>query len=189
MADLLACGLQPQCAAGPVEHGDQRGTVIGTGDQVAFEVTDLGAFSGDLRSVGDRSVVPKRVRVVLVAVVVAVFPATAAQMQTPSDVAVKTAPLIDRLIDALVRDEGHPAMGASGQLDRDRHWRVEQRETTACQVVCVSGSGSGCSDVGVDAVGVDEDELLEGLFPVRGDLAFDEAAGCSALGGWVARVL
>ncbi len=44
-------------------------------------------------------------------------------------------------------------------------------------------AGSGCSDVGVDAVGVDEGELLEGLFPVRGDLAFDEAAGCSAFGG------
>ena len=43
-------------------------------------------------------------------------------------------------------------------------------------------SGSWCSDVGVDAVGVDDRELLEGLLPVRGDLAFDEAAGCSALG-------
>ncbi len=105
---------------------------------------------------------------VLLTVVVAVLPATAAQMQTPSDVAVKTAPLIDRLIDALVRDKSHQ---------------------TACQVVCVSGSGSWCSDVGVDAVGVDEGELLEGLFPVRGDLAFDEAAGCLALGGWVALVL
>ena len=39
------------------------------------------------------------------------------------------------------------------------------------------------SDVGVDAVGVDEGELLEGLFPVRGDLAFDETAGGSALSG------
>ena len=39
------------------------------------------------------------------------------------------------------------------------------------------------SEVGVDAVGVDEGELLEGLFPVRGDLAFDEAAGCFALVG------
>ena len=28
----------------------------------------------------------------------------------------------------------------------------------------------------VDAVGVDEGELLEGLFPVGGDLAFDESA-------------
>ena len=53
----------------------------------------------------------------------------------------------------------------------------------ACQVVCVSGLGHGCSDVRVDAVGVDEGELLEGLFPVRGDLAFDESAGCLSLGG------
>jgi hypothetical protein len=36
--------------------------------------------------------------------------------------------------------------------------------------------------VGVDAVGVDEGELLEGLLPVRGGLPFDEAAGGFALG-------
>ena len=36
---------------------------------------------------------------------------------------------------------------------------------------------------GGDAVGVDEGELLEGLFPVRGDLSFDESAGCFALVG------
>ena len=36
----------------------------------------------------------------------------------------------------------------------------------------------------VDAVGVDEGELFEGLFPVGGDLAFDESAfGSSLLGG------
>ena len=51
----------------------------------------------------------------------------------------------------------------------------------ACQVVCVSGRGHGCLDVLVDAVGVDEGELFEGLFPVGGDLAFDESAGCFAL--------
>src|SRR3990172_2995508 len=44
-------------------------------------------------------------------------------------------------------------------------------------------AGSWCSYVGVDAVGVDEGELFEGLFPVRCDLAFDEAAGGFALVG------
>ena len=39
-------------------------------------------------------------------------------------------------------------------------------------------------DVWVDAVGVDEGELLECLFPVRGDLAFNEPAGCFAFLAW-----
>ena len=43
--------------------------------------------------------------------------------------------------------------------------------------------GSWWSEVGVDAVGVDECELFEGLLPVRGDLALDEAAGGLALCG------
>jgi hypothetical protein len=51
----------------------------------------------------------------------------------------------------------------------------------ACQVVCVSGRGLCILDVWVDAVGVDEDELSEGLFPVGGDLVFDESSGCFAL--------
>jgi hypothetical protein len=33
-----------------------------------------------------------------------------------------------------------------------------------------------CLEVGVDAFGVDQSELGEGLFPIGGDLAFDEAA-------------
>ena len=41
--------------------------------------------------------------------------------------------------------------------------------------------GSWWSEVGVDAVGVDECELFEGLLPVRGDLALYEAAGGLAL--------
>jgi hypothetical protein len=36
--------------------------------------------------------------------------------------------------------------------------------------------------VGVDSVGVDEGELGEGLFPVGGDLAFDEASFGFAFG-------
>lgn len=39
------------------------------------------------------------------------------------------------------------------------------------------------SDVGRDAVGVGEGELLEGLFPVRRELSFDESAGRFALVG------
>jgi hypothetical protein len=42
----------------------------------------------------------------------------------------------------------------------------------ACQDFCVCG----WSEVGVDAVGVGGRELGEGLFPVGGDLSFDEAA-------------
>ena len=37
--------------------------------------------------------------------------------------------------------------------------------------------------MGVDAVGVDDRELGEGLLPVRDDLAFDEPSGGFALGG------
>ncbi|EHI13590.1 TIM-barrel fold metal-dependent hydrolase [Mycolicibacterium thermoresistibile ATCC 19527] len=44
--------------------------------------------------------------------------------------------------------------------------------TGACQDFCVCG----WSEVGVDAVGVGGRELGEGLFPVGGDLSFDEAA-------------
>jgi len=36
--------------------------------------------------------------------------------------------------------------------------------------------------VGVEAVGVGDDELLEGLFPVGGGLAFDESSSGSAWG-------
>ena len=46
----------------------------------------------------------------------------------------------------------------------------------ACQVVCVSGRVR-LSVGGRDSVGVDEGQLLEGLFPVRRDLPFDEPAG------------
>jgi hypothetical protein len=41
----------------------------------------------------------------------------------------------------------------------------------------------GWSEVRVDAVGVDESELLEGLLPVGGDLPFDETSGGFALVG------
>ena len=47
-----------------------------------------------------------------------------------------------------------------------------RRVGRACQDFCVCG----WSEVGVDAVGVGGGELGEGLFPVGGDLAFDEAA-------------
>ncbi|MEP6761109.1 MAG: hypothetical protein ABJA93_07055, partial [Sporichthyaceae bacterium] len=40
--------------------------------------------------------------------------------------------------------------------------------------------------VGLDAVGVGECELGECLFPVGGDLAFDQPAGGFALGGGAA---
>ena len=66
----------------------------------------------------------------------------------------------------------------------DAEWKAEWAdcvaEQRACQVVCVSGRG-GLLEVGVDAVGVGEGELLESLFPVRGELAFDEPAGCLSL--------
>ena len=45
----------------------------------------------------------------------------------------------------------------------------------ACQVFCVSGHVLGL-EVGLDTVGVGECELREGLLPVRGDLALDEAS-------------
>ena len=44
-------------------------------------------------------------------------------------------------------------------------------------------------EVGVDAVGVDEGELFEGLFPVGHDLALDEASGGFAFVGWSAAFL
>ena len=40
-------------------------------------------------------------------------------------------------------------------------------------MVCVSGAVHGWSEVSVDAVGVDERELFQDAFPVRGDLALD----------------
>jgi hypothetical protein len=59
--------------------------------------------------------------------------------------------------------------------------RDERESLSSC--LCKWGRAS-CSDVRVDAVGVGEGELFEGLFPVRGDLAFDEPArGFASLGG------
>src|SRR5690606_7913723 len=49
---------------------------------------------------------------------------------------------------------------------------VSYKTIGACQDFCVCG----WSEVGVDAVGVGGRELGEGLFPVGGDLSFDEAA-------------
>ena len=55
-----------------------------------------------------------------------------------------------------------------------------ERDPSLSSPLC-KWSWSWWSEVGVDALGVDEGELLEGLFPVRGDLSFDEPAGRSAL--------
>ena len=41
----------------------------------------------------------------------------------------------------------------------------------------------------VDAVGIDDRELGQGLFPVRDDLALDEPAGSLPLGRWTAFLL
>lgn len=43
-------------------------------------------------------------------------------------------------------------------------------------ILTVWAAYAGGLEVGVDAVGVGGCELREGLFPVRGHLAFDEAA-------------
>lgn len=62
----------------------------------------------------------------------------------------------------------------------DPQWWVSHESLSSC--LC-KWSGSWWSEVGVDAVGVDEGELFEGLFPVRRDLSFDEASGRLALVG------
>lgn len=82
--------------------------------------------------------------------------------------------VIDGVRFALVRKErfGRNRRGVSLLYStKDRHGEVE-RHGRACQDFCVCG----WSEVGVDAVGVGGRELGEGLFPVGGDLSFDEAA-------------
>ena len=81
-----------------------------------------------------------------------------------------------------VVDVGGGQLG-DGDVAEVGHEVAAHQAAGACQVVCVSGSRLWRLEVRVDAVGVDEGELLEGLLPAGGDLAFHEAAGCFALGG------
>ena len=81
------------------------------------------------------------------------------------------------IIDALVAGERDPDVLAGMAKGRLRD-KAESLSSCLCK-----RPGSWCSDVWVDAVGVDNGELLEGLFPVRGDLALDESTGCFALVG------
>ena len=74
--------------------------------------------------------------------------------------------------------------GPIGGQSAVREWSLSQAVTLRrglSSSLC-KRPGSWCSDVGVDAVWVDDRELLEGLLPVRGDLTLDEPARCSALG-------
>ena len=75
-----------------------------------------------------------------------------------------------------------------GWLTRPDDPDFAERAVDVCGLVSVSSClckwpWSWWSDIGRDAVGVDEGELLEGLFPVRGELSFDEPAGRFSLVG------
>ena len=81
-----------------------------------------------------------------------------------------------------VGDQGQGAMRWLPSSRRVR--RLEAMRPGACRFFCVCGL-----EVGGDPVGVGSGELGEGLFPVGGGLALDEAGWGGAFAGGFALVL